>query len=418
MFKRIFSFVTAAAVSFAAMNVQYLSVEALASADVNVLEPVYFMDFNPDADGKFYDSPAGTEGRAEVPRMDNPSGIKLVQYAANTDDMIIKKTGNAGMLVPTAETNSVYTAFSDKSVSGTIGDTSLKTAHLNGVSTVASAELKFPKAYGGTDDTYKKYRFEADWMYHSTNTTDFQYGIIILNLVIGGKAMRLETKSTSGSNDVRDGYPLAFYSPTSDFNITYRNTDTLEADKDGITKSADGIKTEMDGEWIHITIDIDFTGRKLYAKLENKNKNFVREFIGEDIQANESAFDTGLQSVKLNGNKKTVSYVNFFDNVKITPIEKKDISDITKANNTATVNITAGAGFDKPLSLFAAEYEADGTLKSVKKSEAKEFGAGTKGSITVSTEGMVEDNTRFFLWDSALKPVKTYTSAESASESE
>ena len=123
----------------------------LAAEEAHALTPAYFMDFNLDADGKFYDSPEGTEGRMEVPRTENPSDINLVQYAVNTDDKIIMKTGNTSNLVPTAETNSVYAAFSNKSMSGTNEDTSLKLAHVNGQSTFATAELKFPKAYGGTD---------------------------------------------------------------------------------------------------------------------------------------------------------------------------------------------------------------------------------------------------------------------------
>ena len=37
--------------------------------------PVYLMDFSPDADGKFYDSPAGTEGRKAVTLIDEPADI-------------------------------------------------------------------------------------------------------------------------------------------------------------------------------------------------------------------------------------------------------------------------------------------------------------------------------------------------------
>ncbi len=398
--------------------------------------PVYLMDFNPDKnDGKFYDSPEGTTGRVEVPRKDNPGDINLVTTYPNTDDKIIRdSSNNSSKLVSSAETIKIYTAFSNNGASGTSGDTSLKTARLSDTSssTLATATLKFPEAYGGTGDANKKYRFEADWMYYSSasSSAEFQDGIIILNLVFGdgsgvGNGIQLKTKknkdATSGArpNEYRTGNPLAFYDGDNDskshFGFTPGASDTKETNLNDITKSANGIGKEMNGKWIHITIDIDFNECKLYAKLEGEN--FEREFTGEATKGKDD-FKKGLQGVKLCGNKNSVSYINFFDNVKITPIEKKEISDITKANNTATVNITAGAGFDKPLSLFAAEYSADGTLKSVKKSEAKEFGAGTKGSIEVSTEGMVENNTRFFLWDSALKPVKTYTTAASASESE
>lgn len=150
-------------------------------------------------------------------------------------------------------------------------------------------------------------------MYYSkaSKTAEFQNYIIILNLVFGdaNKGIQLKTKEKGRANESRTGFPLAFYdgngSTDSYFGFTPSASDTKTADKDGITKSADGIGAEMNEKWIHITVDIDFDTCKLYAKLENKSENFVREFIGEATK-NADTFKQGLKSVKLCGNKKDV----------------------------------------------------------------------------------------------------------------
>ena len=164
---------------------------------------------------------------------------------------------------------------------------------------------------------------------------------------------------------------------------------------------------------MHVTVDIDFKTGQLYVIL--KNNDIVREFT-DTVTKNLADFQKGLSSIKFCGNKKSVSNINFYDNVKITPIKKNEISDITVADNKAAVSIKADAGFDKPFVLFAADYNTDGTIKSVSISQPKSFAEGTADDMEVSVEGMDADSLKIFLWDSALKPIKVYT--PSASENE
>ena len=64
MFKKYLSIVIT--ICFIAVNMLPVSIFALEAEDV--ITPVYYMDFSPDSDGKFYDSPAGTQGRTEIAR--------------------------------------------------------------------------------------------------------------------------------------------------------------------------------------------------------------------------------------------------------------------------------------------------------------------------------------------------------------
>ena len=76
MYKKFLSIALTAIMTVSAINIKYTPSVALAATG-EVVTPVYFMDFTPEA-GKFYDSPAGTVGRQEVAREDNPADVSLI----------------------------------------------------------------------------------------------------------------------------------------------------------------------------------------------------------------------------------------------------------------------------------------------------------------------------------------------------
>lgn len=287
--------------------------------------PVYLMDFSPDADGKFYDSPAGTEGRQVVPMTANPDGIKSTNRDENVNNQIISNAGNTSKLVPSGADAGSYAAFSTRGASGAAADYSLKVAHSFNV-TAYNAKITLPKAYGGEEDSCKKYRFEADWQYAyytSSGLTDYtlQDAMPIMGFYIDDKLIKLQAKAANRASECRGDYALFVYdgdnSSSSTFGFTPSASDTAEADLDKVTMSAESLPADRSGKWIHVTVDIDFSAGTIYVTF--KSDTVTRE-ISTKVAKNSDIFKKGVNKLYFCGAKKSVAILNFFDNIKITPI--------------------------------------------------------------------------------------------------
>jgi len=140
-------------ICFIAVNMLPASVFALEAEDV--ITPVYYMDFSPDSDGKFYDSPAGTDGRAEVARLDNPASVsQLPNDNGNVDNKIIS-TDTTGRIYAGQQTANLYAAVSkgqaqgdlNTGASGAADDYCLKTVDNEwNVSSTSPLTITFPKS--------------------------------------------------------------------------------------------------------------------------------------------------------------------------------------------------------------------------------------------------------------------------------
>jgi len=309
------------------------------SAGETLGDGVYQMDFSPSSDGKFYDSPEGTEGRMEVPREDNPAGILLTNRDENVDNKIISSTGNASKLLPSGAAATSYVAFSNNGASGAANDYSLKIAGAFNY-TKHSATLTLPKAYGGEGDSYKKYRFEADWQYAYYTTasglTDYILvnDIPIIRFYFGDKYIGFQTKTADRPNECRGDYALSIYdggnnSGSSPFGFYYSNTDTSQADEEKVTMSAKSLSGANSGKWIHITVDFDFSAGTIYATFES---DIEKREISATISGNEDIFKQGVSKLYFCGSKKSVALINFYDNISITPIMTKEPTVIAESN--------------------------------------------------------------------------------------
>lgn len=370
MFKRLFSSMTAIFMSITAINLNPLSVNAGETQTETLLPSVYLMDFSPDTDGKFYDSPAGTEGRKEVTLADEPSGIiKLPGSEKNAEDKIIGIDDSSRMIVSRAE-ETLYCAFSkgetegdlNSGASGAADDYCLKSVDASStISGTAYTKLLFPKTYGDASDNYRKYRFEMDWKwqaYDSSNnpiSASSPGGANIVAFFIGGQSLKLNCAPAGDDKDVRGGGTFRFYesdtSSATKFGFTGSSQRTTDNTKlETVTKSAARFDEEQSGKWIHITVDFDFNNATVYAVLEGdgeKREISTAAAKGKDI------FAQGIDSIAIYGSTKGDKRVNFADNVKLSPIELPSDDDKLaaadnppytfddiKGNNTDIQNVT------------------------------------------------------------------------------
>ena len=188
------------------------------------------MDFSPSSDGKFYDSPEGTEGRTEVKRVDNPEGmVALPDSGSNADNKITDKT-STGKLYANQTEKDLYVAYSNGGASGAEDDYCVKSVDASSTNSyTAGTRINFPKTYGGTKDSSHKYRFEMDWKWqaysNTTTATDAgsPTGATILTFYIGEKRICLNTKNSTEKNDARGGGAFYFqgYNGLTGFNSAF-----------------------------------------------------------------------------------------------------------------------------------------------------------------------------------------------------
>lgn len=279
-----------------------------------LLDPVYEMDFTPDAEGKFWDSPVGTAGRQEVARLGNPERINLLGNIPNVDDKIFNTIGSK--VYSTQATETKYSAFAKDGNNYVVKAVDAAT---NGAVTF---KLDFPETYG--KGSYDKYRFEMDWKWQKYNSFGEEEasgsitGAQIVNFYINGETLSLAAKTAGEATDYRG--PGALYFLGSYFGLNASGQTTAEADKDKITKSAKAFTDAESGNWIHITVDFDFKYGSVYATLEGENE--VRELTTTISDAKKVYFANGITGIGVYGTTRGERRINYTDNVKVSPISR------------------------------------------------------------------------------------------------
>ena len=322
-----------------------------ASAEENLLQdrerlsdPVYVMDFSPE-NGVFYDSPAGTNGRMEVGRIDNPEGIVLVDGTVNAGNKIIglQDDSNTSRIFATQANKDYYSAFSggvaandiNAGASGAEDDYCLRIAD-TGTAGSGTARINFPEAYGGSEDSYHKYRFEMDWKWNSLYGTALskEYGsptgATILTFYIGEKRICLNTKSGTESNDKRgagafyfQGYNGLTGTAGSAFGLIGSSQSTTEEELNNVTKSAAALTKAESGKWVHITVEFDFKKGTIDLLLEGDTET---RRISTAITENADAFAAGVNGVGISASTTKDRRINLVDNVTLTPVNSPSVS--------------------------------------------------------------------------------------------
>ena len=244
------------------------------------------------------------------------------------------------MIVSRAE-KTLYCAFSkgetegdlNSGASGAVDDYCLKSVDAsNSISGTAYTRLLFPKTYGDTSDTCRKYRIEADWKWQTYSGTPLAQtatgspgGATILTFFIGDNRVCLVGKSSDATGDARGNNALYFqgYSgatgTSTAFGLYASNQTTAAADTAKVTKSAARFTEKHSGKWIHITVDLDFANSTIYATLESDGEK--REISTEiTSDSNKTLFAKGINAIGIYGSTKADRRINFADNIKITPI--------------------------------------------------------------------------------------------------
>lgn len=316
---------------FIAVNTMPAGVLA-ADAD-DVITPVYYMDFSPDTDGKFYDSPAGTEGRMEVARLDNPASVaQLPNDNGNVDDKIIS-TDTSGRIYAGQQTANLYAAFSkgesdgdqNNGASGKADDYCLKTVDNEwNISNTSPLTITFPKSYGGTDDICHRYRYEMDFKWQQYKTSAGNYisetagsiaNATIFRFYIGDKELNLKSKADGETADARGGGALYFECSGLGLNASGQKTDAEDVEK--VTKSASAFTSAESGKWIHVTVDFDFASGTIYAKFEGDSE--TRE-ISTVITSGQASFANGVSAFRMLGSSKGARRINYVDNIKLSTV--------------------------------------------------------------------------------------------------
>ena len=219
-----------------------------------LMNPVYEMGFEPDSDGKFYDMPAGFEGRQEVATEANPEGILLGENNVDGKIISIGKTLNSGTnetkIASYWATDVLYSSFSkgdaandiNTGASGNVNDYCVKLTDASSNSGPGLVKIDFPQAYGATDDSYNKYRVEFDWKWQAYYDNDgvltptaqpSASGATLLRFYIGDKTLNLKSKSASEAADARGAGALYFVDA---FGMYASNQITDAADVDNAIK--------------------------------------------------------------------------------------------------------------------------------------------------------------------------------------
>lgn len=321
------------------------SAEAIELPDWEVvLDPVYEMNFSPDADGKFYDSPAGTEGRQEIATEANPEDILL--GSNNVGNKIISIGESLDTTNGTNQTrvssrwaqNNMYSAISkgdtandvNTGASGNVDDYCVKLVDANASGGPGVLKIDFPQAYGAATDSHDKYRVEFDWKwqaYYSNSgvlTPTVQpssTGATLFRFYVGGKEINLTSRGNSDtSGDVRG--VGAMYLNCSGFGLNGSGQITNDVDSAGVTKSASQIPDSESGKWIHITVDFDFEDGTIDLLMEGETT--VRQ-LSTVIGSGEEDFANGITGIGILGSTSSDRRVNYADNVKITPISRPEV---------------------------------------------------------------------------------------------
>lgn len=303
-----------------------------------LLDPVYYMDFSPDSDGKFYDSPAGTAGRQEVARIADPEGMAdLPGDNGNVDNMILS-SGQTGKINALHTTAKLYSAFSkgetagslNTGASGATDDYCIKSIDNEwNNSSIAATTINFPQTYGGTGDAYDKYRFEMDWKWQAFTTVTGGYELrdegsienaYILRFYIGDKELNIMTKQDTESNDARGAG--AIYFQCSDFGLNGTGQTTAAEDVSLVTKSAAKFSEAESGKWIHITVDFDFEKGTINATFEGETE--TRQ-IATSITSGKDDFKNGITGFRMIGSTKGARRMNFIDNVMLSPVGRPEV---------------------------------------------------------------------------------------------
>ena len=369
MFKKILSFMIAMPLFAAALNLTPFAPLAEGLEGEKLLEPVYVMDFNPDADGKFYDSPEGTMGRMEATLKSAPVNIvNLTGDSGNTGDLFIAASNvdnsqsNIKAARRTADNYALFSKREENVNIGAIGETNdycIKAVDASSSRNTAIT-INFPKSYGGTDDQYRKYRFEMDWkwqQYHESTKAPIDNAVYsgaqLLSFTIGNAPLESRSKSSAEASDFRGAGALYFTdTPNSRvyFGLNDGNQTTAEENKDKITKSAETLPASESGKWQHITVDFDFGKGTIDAVIEGEQ---TTRALSTRIEQGQEYFDKGLSGIVARFSTAAGYSINFYDNVKLTPIapmsdEEKMAAatsssytfDDIKGNNTDAANVT------------------------------------------------------------------------------
>ena len=348
MFKKYLSIVIT--ICFIVVNMLPTCVFALEAEDV--ITPVYYMDFSPDSDGKFYDSPTGTDGRAEVARLDNPAGTaQLPNDNGNVDNKIIS-TATTGRIYAGQQTANLYAAFSkgqaqgdlNTGASGSVDDYCLKTVDNEwNISSTSPVTVTFPQSYGGTNDTVHRYRYEMDLKWQQYKTSSGNYiseasgsvaNATIFRFYVGDKELNLKSKAATETADARGGGALYFECSGLGLNASGQKTDAEDIAK--VTKSAAAFTSAESGKWIHVTVDFDFASGTIHAKLEGESE--TRE-ISTVITSGQASFANGVSAFRMLGSTKGARRIHFIDNIKLSTIVSQ-LTDEQILENAASESYT------------------------------------------------------------------------------
>ncbi len=324
MYKKFLSIVTAITVFSASLSAMPLGIKA-ETTEEKLLDPVYYMDFTP-SDGDFYDSPSDAAGVAKVPLENNPTDIISMPGDTTNYNGKIMSLNQTGRVKISCAENERYDAFSGYGASGAPDDYCLKSVDASSASGTPWIQVDFPETYGGTSDTYSnKYRFEIDWKWqaykNSTTKKDAgtSTGTNLIRFYIGGQKLNLATKAGSdNSNDARGTGALYFECAAFDMKSKTTGETTAAADVEKVTKSAEALPASESGKWQHITIDFDFGAGTIYALIEGDTE--IREISTTVPSKHLASFANGVSSVGLLASTTGERRINYFDNIKISPI--------------------------------------------------------------------------------------------------
>lgn len=305
-----------------------------------LMNPVYEMGFEPDSDGKFYDMPAGFEGRQEVPTEANPEGILLGDNNAYDKVISVGKTLNSGTnetkIASYWATDVLYSAFSkgdaandiNTGASGNVNDYCVKLTDASSNSGPGLLKIDFPQAYGAADDSYNKYRVEFDWKWQAYYDNDgvltptaqpSASGATLLRFYIGDKTLNLKSKSASEASDARGPGALYFVDA---FGMYASNQITDAADVDKITETAAQIPESESGKWIHVTVDFDFKAGTIDLVMDGESTTTQ---MSTTIVNGNSDFAKGISAMAILGSTSSERRVSYADNVKVTPISRPSV---------------------------------------------------------------------------------------------
>lgn len=310
--KRIISLLLATTIfaGISLYNIFTVSAEMpLASGDI-LLPPVYYMDFSPDEDGRFYDSPLGSPQRQEIWMISEPTDAFHPGGHNNVDNKIIDTMGSR--ITATSKSASAYVAISGGSAdvnagfTGAADDYCLKIVKDSGGST-HYASVAFPTVYGDSKDEFRKYRFEMDYKWHHYNNDTgleepyrLRGDLNWLRFDIAENDSPYMSLNTAGN---------VFALIGSSFGLVADNQPRPPV-----------LPISASAKWCHITVDLDFEDGKIDFMIEGggATASFSVE-VPEDAEYRGN-FAKGLKGIRISGVSSSSKRVIMIDNITLSPI--------------------------------------------------------------------------------------------------